>query len=66
MTRRGFIGTLLGAALAPKTMLAKTAPASFFGGRVELLHYRDRRPSSVPERLIMKLHNNSLYGKFAA
>lgn len=62
MNRRGFLGLLLGAAVAPKTMLAPVKPAAYFGGRVEAF-----RPQTVfkPDRIVLKLYNNSLYGKFA-
>jgi hypothetical protein len=62
MTRRGFIGVLLGAAVAPKTMLARARPAAYFGGRYEAIPQTMFRP----ERIVIKLHTNSLYGKLAA
>lgn len=58
MNRRGFLGVLLGAAVAPKTTFAPKAPVqlrSFVGSL--LPHQRVA---------IMKLYSNSLYGKFAA
>ena len=64
MTRRGFIGALLGAAVAPKTMFAATKPVSW---RRDAFRYRFYPQTTFrPERIVIKLHTNSLYGKFAA
>jgi hypothetical protein len=66
MNRRGFLGALLGAAVAPKVMFAVAKPVAFFGGRVEFY----RGPPTVfrpPEYIrVMKLYTNPLYGKFGA
>lgn len=73
MNRRGFLGALLGAALAPKTMLAPAAPDpwAFVGGRVDAVRtgkgiYRIDLKSAYPKNIMIKLQCNSLYGKFAA
>jgi len=71
MNRRGFLGLLLSAAVAPKTMLAPPAPSPwFFGGRVvyadtDSVVFKGDLRSAYPKKLVMKLYTNSLYGKFA-
>jgi hypothetical protein len=63
MKRRNFLGVLLATAVAPKTMFMSKVSPPFVGGRVDF-----RIPQTVyrPERIVMKYHSNSLYGKFSS
>lgn len=72
MTRRGFFGVVAGL-FAGASISKKAQSTAYFGGRVEFHHVK-WTPSSTRQaedrlrqnRVVQKMHLNSIYGKFGA